>query len=94
VSAARSRPVPDQSGARSARQLVPCAVGLLPWSARSGLRLARAPGVAWRADRCTRSPSRSRCVGNTNPDTRVVLPGRHCEPPHAGHDADGGDIVE
>ena len=48
--AARSRPVPDQSGARSAHQLVPCAVYLLPWSARSGLRrVARAPGVAWRA---------------------------------------------
>ena len=50
MSAARSRPVPDQSGARSAHQLVPWAVYLLPWSARSGLRrVARAPGVARRA---------------------------------------------
>ena len=90
MSAARSRPVSDRSGARSAHQLVPWAVNLmLPWSARSGLRrAARAPGVARRAVAgAPLHPLAEQvpvCREHHPGHPGWRSPGRHGEPPHAG----------
>lgn len=89
VGAARSRPVPDQSGSRSARQLVP--VRGVPALVVRPVRVAAGGACTRRrlAGGGGRTAAPARRAGPGVPGTPTRTPewcsqGRHCEPPHAG----------